>query len=416
MKFKTIYITFCILGIGIKAQTTESTFSEYLKNVKEKNLNIAAQKYNINIAEASILTASILPDPQIDIETSNNGVAADLGYTIGAGISWTLELGQKRKARINYAKNESELTKLQFQDYLRNLFANATIGYIEALKSKVLLDVQKDSYENMLQLAKSDSIRYQLGDISKVTSQQSKLEASSLLNEVYQQQSIQKQSVTALSDFTGGDVTEELLTGNFNAFNRNFSLDELITEALAQRADLLSSKQNINLAKSLINLEKANRVIDLGLSLGAQHNTVANNEIAPSPVSNAVNLGVSIPLKFSNRRNADLKIAQMKHTQAETEYKQIENIIRIEVTQAYHQYKSTQKQIQQFDNGILNDAKSILDGISYSYQRGESSILEVLNAQRTYNELRKNYFEILAENAVSLIELERKSGIWDIDF
>lgn len=404
------------MGISIKAQTTESTFSEYLKNVKEKNLNIAAQKYNINIAEASILTASILPDPQIDIETSNNGIAADLGYTIGAGISWTLELGQKRKARINYAKNESELTKLQFQDYLRNLFANATIGYIEALKSKVLLDVQKDSYENMLQLAKSDSIRYQLGDISKVTSQQSKLEASSLLNEVYQQESIQKQSVIALSDFTGSDITEELLTGNFNAFNRNFSLNELISEALAQRADLLSSKQNINLAKSLINLEKANRVIDLGLSLGAQHNTIANNEIAPSPVSNAVNLGVSIPLKFSNRRNADLKIAQMKHTQAETEYKQIENIIRIEVTQAYHQYKSTQKQIQQFDNGILNDAKSILDGISYSYQRGESSILEVLNAQRTYNELRKNYFEILAENAVSLIELERKSGIWDIDF
>lgn len=413
-----IIIVFTVTGIFIKGQTEQEPiyFNEYLNYVKDKNLGLAAQKYNVSMAEASILTAGIFPDPQIEMETSNNGVSKDMGYTMEGAVSWTLELGGKRKARIETAKNEAEYSKLQLQDYLRNLLADATLGYIDALKSKALLNVQKESYQSMLKLAKSDSIRYKLGDISKVTSQQSRLEASSLLNEVYQLEGNRQQSITALSDFMGSDSTGKEVTGDLNTFNRTFALNDLITQAFNQRADLLASKQNINTAASRVKLEKANRAIDLGLSAGAGHNTVANNEIAPSPAVNTVKLGISVPLKFSNRRNADLKIAEMGHSQAETEYRQIENSIRMEVTQAYQQYTSAQKQLQQFDNGMLKEAESILKGITYSYQRGESSILEVLNAQRTYNELRQNYFQLLADNASALIELERKAGIWDIDF
>lgn len=419
MKFNFLIILCCtVTGIFINAQTVKEPlyFNEYLAYVKDKNLGLAAQKYNVGMAEASILTAGIFPDPQIEMETSNNGVSKDMGHTIEGAISWTLELGRKRKARIEAAKNEAEYSKLQLQDYLRNLLADATLGYIEALKSKALLNVQKESYQSMLKLAKSDSIRYKLGDISRVTSQQSKLEASSLLNEVYHLEGTQQQSVTALSDFIGSDSTEKDVTGDLNSFNRNYNLNDLITQAVNERSDLLASKQNINTAASRIKLEKANRIIDLGLSAGAGHNTVANNEIAPSPAVNTVKLGISVPLKFSNRRNADLKIAEMGYSQAETEYRQIENSIRMEVTQAYQQYSSAQKQLQQFDNGMLKEAENILKGITYSYQRGESSILEVLNAQRTYNELRQNYFQLLAENAAALIDLERKAGIWDIDF
>ncbi|WP_312993275.1 TolC family protein [Chryseobacterium flavum] len=403
----------------LKAQTESGklmSFNEYLNQVKNKNLGFAAQKYNVSMAEASVLTAGIFPDPEIEIETSNNGVGKDMGYTTGGVISWTLEMGGKRKARIETAKNEAEYSKLQLQDYLRNLLADATIGYIEALKSNVLLEVQKESYQSMLRLAKSDSIRYKLGDISRVTSQQSKLEASSLLNEVYHMEGILQQSVTALSDFIGSDATGKEIIGTLNVFNRNFSLDDLIIHAVNKRPDLLSSRQNINTASSRIRLEKANRIIDLGISAGADHNTAAINEIAPSPAVNAVKVGISVPLKLSNQRNADLKIAEMAYSQAKTEYSQVENNIRMEVTQAFQQYASVQKQLQQFDNGMLKEAEEILKGVSYSYQRGESSILEVLNARRTYNQLKQNYFELLAENAKALIELERKAGIWDIDF
>lgn len=351
------------------------------------------------------------------MEGSNNGVSKNMGYTYGSSLGWTLELGGKRRARVDLAKNQSELSRILLLDFFRNLRADASLGYVEALKSKALLDVQQDSYKNMLQLSKSDSIRYRLGTISLVTSKQSKLEAASLLNSVYQAESTEQQAITALSVFLSDNkLTGRDVDGDFNAFNRDFGIEDLLTQALNERADLLAAKQNTQVAKSQINLERANRKIDLGLTAGVSHNTTASNEIAPSPAVNAVKLGVSIPLKFSNNRNAGLKIAEMAHSQSQLEYQQVEQSIRAEVMQAYQQYIATQKQVKQFHNGMLTEAKNILDGIIYSYKRGESSILEVLNAQRTYNDVRKDYYQALADNATALIELERKTGIWDISF
>jgi cobalt-zinc-cadmium efflux system outer membrane protein len=419
IKVHIIILSVVLLSITrIKAQEKELLqFEEYLSLVGNKNLGYASQKYNVSMAEASVQTANMFPDPQLEIETTNNGVRKDMGYVYGASIGWTLELGGKRKARVNLARNQYELSKIQLQDFFRNLRADASLGYIDALKAKALLEVQQDSYKNMRQLAKSDSIRYKLGTISLVTSKQSKLEAVSLLNEVYQAESAEEQALTSLSVFLGDSkITGRDVTGDFNAFNRDFSIDDLILQALNERADLLAAKQNTEVAKSQINLEKANRVIDLGISAGAERHTEATNEIAPSPTVNAVKMGISIPLKFSNRRNAGLKIAEMVHSQAEVEYKQIEQGIKAEVMQAYQQYTATQKQLRQFHNGMLSEAQSILEGITYSYKRGESSILEVLNAQRTYNNVRKDYYQALADNAAALIELERKAGIWDIRF
>lgn len=420
--FKAFFILIATLLSGttgiIKAQEKELlSFEEYLSLVGKKNLGYASRKYNVSMAEAAIQTAGMFPDPQLEVETTNNGVNKNMGYVYGTSIGWTLELGGKRKARINFAKNQSELSKIQLQDFFRNLRADASLGYIDALRSKAILEVQQDSYKNIQQLAKSDSIRYRLGTISLVTSKQSKLEAASLLNEVYQAESAEQQSLTNLTVFLSDQqLTGRDVDGDFNAFNRDFNIDDLILQALNERADLLAAKQNTQVTKSQISLEKANRIIDLGISAGAEHHTEATNEIAPSPTVNAVKLGLSIPLKFSNRRNAGLKIAEMAHSQAEVEYQQIEQEIRAEVMQAYQQYSATQKQVKQFHNGMLTEAKSILEGITYSYKRGESSILEVLNAQRTYNGIRKDYYQALADNATALVELERRVGIWDIHF
>ncbi|MDV3572778.1 transporter [Elizabethkingia anophelis] len=418
IRFTIVTATLLSMTGIVKAQQKELlSFDEYLSMVGKKNLTYAAQKYNVSMAEASIQTANMFPDPQLDMEGSNNGVSKNMGYTYGGSLGWTLELGGKRRARVDLAKNQSELSRILLLDFFRNLRADASLGYVEALKSKALLDVQQDSYKNMLQLSKSDSIRYRLGTISLVTSKQGKLEAASLLNSVYQAESAEQQAITALSVFLSDNkLTGRDVDGDFNAFNRDFGIEDLLTQALNERADLLAAKQNTQVAKSQINLERANRKIDLGLTAGVSHNTTATNEIAPSPAVNAVKLGVSIPLKFSNNRNAGLKIAEMAHSQSQLEYQQVEQSIRAEVMQAYQQYMATQKQVKQFHNGMLTEAKNILDGIIYSYKRGESSILEVLNAQRTYNDVRKDYYQALADNATALIELERKTGIWDISF
>lgn len=411
-------------GLPLWAQTQESPqkqidYATYLDRVTQKNLGYAAEKYQVNIAEANIVSAGMRPDPEISFEGVDNGEREmQMGYEYGGSLDWTLELGGKRKARIELAKSENELSRHLLADYFRNLQADATLQYLVSLRNKMLYDAQFEAYENMLKIARADSLRFEFGEISRVTARQSKLEAKTIFNEVLQAESEWMNSLSVLAFFMSEKPGDTLLDprGDFEKFEREFNLNDLIVTAQNNRTDLLAALQNKTVANKLIDLEKANRKIDLGLNVGVNHATYAHNEIAPTPAHTPVSAGVSIPLKFSNKRNSGVKAAQLSYQQSDLSYAQMEQIIAMEITQAYQFYNSMKKQVQQFKEGMLEEAKLILDGKTYSYSRGETSLLEVLDAQRTYNDVQQNYYETLFNYAAALIDLEKAAGIWDIAF
>ncbi|MDR0795115.1 MAG: TolC family protein, partial [Tannerella sp.] len=146
------------------------------------------------------------------------------------------------------------------------------------------------------------------------------------------------------------------------------------------------------------------------------HNTIVHNEIAPAPLHNSVSAGFSIPLKFSNTNKGELRAAQHSERQAEAQYDAVLLQIRKEVEQCYNRYISAFRQAEIYQKSTLTDATQILEKKKYSYTRGETSLLEVLNAQRTANEVFQNYYEALYNANASLVELCRAVGIWDVDF
>lgn len=402
---------------AFKKQTIN--YPTFLGLVGKNNLSYAAEKFNLNISEAGIETSKIFPDPELGFGWFDNGQQRmKMGTGFSSDLSWTLELGGKRKARIDLAKSEAELTKFLLQDYFRNLRADATLNYLSALQNKSLLNVQLSSYQSMNQLAKSDSIRFKLGSIAQVDARQSKLEAGAMFNDVLRAEADWKIALVNLSTLLGKKQTDTLFypEGDFSKFDRDFNLLQLITTAQNSRTDLLAALQNRTVSQNILKLAKANRVVDLGLSGGVTYASYVYNIVAPTPSYIQFGAGLSVPLKFSNNRPGELRAAYYGALQSEMQYKQVELQIQTEVTQAYLNYLATQKQAQQFKTGLLNEAKAILDGKVYSYQRGETNLLEVLNAQRTYNEVQQNYYQTLFNYAAALVELERVSGIWDINF
>jgi len=422
---KLLVLFFILIGINATAQIDTSftrkdiLFSDYLNLVGRNNLSYVAEKFNLNISEARIESAKIFPDPLLSFGWFDNGQRRmDMGYGFNSRLDWTLELGGKRKARIDLAQSEVELSKYLLLDYFRNLRANATLNYLSSLQTKLLLDVQLSSYNSMLQLAESDSVRFLLGSIREVDARQSKLEAGNMLNILYQTEARWKMSLVNLSLLLGTNQTDTLFhpEGDFSKFKREFKLNELIIAALNNRADLSAALQNKNVSQNMLRLAKANRVMDLGIGAGMAYASYDRNIIAPTPSFTQMNAGISIPLKFSNNHPGELKVAYYNTLQSEALYHQIELQIQTEVTQAYFNYLSTQKQVEQFKSGLLLEAQLVLEGKRYSYKRGETSLLEVLNAQRTYNEVQQNYYQTLYDYAGALVELERAAGIWDINF
>lgn len=417
-----IIISFLFITSTLQAQVDTSfakkqlSYIDFIKQVKENNLEYAAEKFTVNLAEAEVENAKIIPDVEWTTEGSTN--QKHMGNNLETGLNWTVELGGKRKARIDLAKSQVNLNKYLLQDFLRNLYSDASLQFLECILNKNILDVQLNSYKTLSNLAASDSIRYKLGDITLTDSKQSKLEAQFMLNEVYKAESEWKNSLTSLSLIMGKKQKDTLYTAysTFSNFNRDFVLADLITTAQNNRADLQAALQTKNVSQKMLQLAKANRVMDLGINAGLQFNGKATNEEAPSPYHTGITAGVSIPLRFLNNRKGEVQTAQYSIQKAEVEYKQIELQIETEVTQAYQNYINTKKQMQQFSNGMLSNSKAILEGKIYSYKRGNTSLLEVLDAQRTYNDVQENYYQTLYSYCSALVKLERSVGIWDISF
>lgn len=421
MKFSklTILFIFCVTGTIVHAQEEKVlTFVKYLNNVKECNIEYLAEKYNVDIAEANIKASKVFPDPELSVSYSNNqNWNLQMGYGIDAELSYTLELGGKRRSRIRIARSEKEMTEALLEDYFRNLQADATIAYLGALKQKSLLKIQQSSYEQMEQLAYADSIRFRLGEIMEVNARQSKLEAATMQNDVYSSEGELQEILIQLALLQGNTSTEipDSITGKLTYLKRDFNLPLLIATAQNNRADLQAALKFQEVSQQNLRLAKANRIMDLGISLGGSYSSTVKNEIAPAPSFKGFTAGISIPLKFSGINKGEVRAAQYAVAQSEKQYEAIELQIDSEVAQAYQKYVTACRQIEQFNTGLLDDAKMILEKKIYSYKRGETSILEVLNAQRTYNDIQANFNETLYNCTVALVELERACGIWDIE-
>ena len=86
-------------------------------------------------------------------------------------------------------------------------------------------------------------------------------------------------------------------------------------------------------------------------------------------------------------------------------------MIAIGMNQRINLIAAEKKKVNHFNTGILDDAEKILNGVFYKYQRGETDILDVLMAQRTFNEIREQYLESQRGLASALIQLEKAYGL-----
>ncbi|WP_167018614.1 TolC family protein [Chitinophaga sp. Cy-1792] len=424
-QYKKMLLLLMLAGIGFSSQAqtdtgfihTDLALNQYLGKVGKQNLGYIATQYDVSIAEAGIESAKVFPDPELSLGYFDNQQATlQLGRGYNAALSTTFELGGKRPARIGLAKSQAELSKALLQDYFRNLRADAALAYYNALQQYYQYKVLTDSYRTMKQLADADSIRFKLGAIMEVDARQSKLEAGTLLNTLYQGEADWKTSLVQLNLFMGKEQRDTLAlpVGDFENLNRDFPLMNMIDNAQNNRADVVAAKGSKTVAEKTLRLAKANRKIDLGVNAGLQFNGESTNEIAPTPAYRSVSAGIAIPLKFSNTYKGELKAAKYTLKQSEVQYQEVLLQISTEVTQAYMNYEAARKQVAQYRSGLMTEAEKVLEGKIYSYKRGETSLLEVLNAQRTYNDVQQNYYQAQYNYAAALINLERSAGIWDL--
>lgn len=412
---KAFFISILMLSVqGMFAQSL--IYKPFIDSVINNNQAYRAEKLNVPISEALYKASKAIQNPSFSASYGNN---SDWGIQMGQSVE--LELSQPItfgviSARKQVAKNEAKIASTNLEDYLLNLMAEATVSFIETLLARDLSHIAYQTYENMQRLATGDSLRFVKGDISEYDMLQTRVEVRIAQQEYFSTVASYHNALVALDLYTGNpNRGTRAIEGQLANPDRDYTLAELTDIARRHRPDLKSAQQSVSLAESQARLVKRERLPEVELSLGVSINSEVRNEIAPAPKYTGYTAGLSIPLPFSNANKGNIKASQLSIQQSQLQAEALGNQMISEIMQALNNYHMAQRNARTYSEELIHDAEKILKGRLYAYQRGETSLIEVLAAQETYNQVRKNYAEALSQCMTAWVELQKVTGFLEIE-
>jgi cobalt-zinc-cadmium efflux system outer membrane protein len=388
----------------------------FLAQVGASNLEFAAQRLNVPIAEAQIAVARVFPEPVLSggvasIDVSGNG--SPTSYDVG--LSQTLELGGKRGSRIEVATLQRSQSRSDVEDFFRQLRATATNEFVEALRTRAVLERKAQTQGAFERLVAVNAERLRAGDIGQVAYLQSRVEAQRFRGEVLAAEGDAETARLALGLRLGSSAGTITPTGSLRIPARSFDAEILVARARADRPDVASKRHAVEVSRAKLKLGHANRWEDLTLNLGYIYSAQASGAFS-QPAFSALTFGLSIPLPLARIYNGEVDAAVAATSQSALVLRQGELVVEIEVREALARYRAATRRVELYTGGVLADADKVAEATLYSYQRGGATLLEVLDAQRTVNEVYLAYFDALAENARALVAVETAAALWDVAF
>lgn len=404
----------CLLLLAAMSTASAQTlnFNTYIDSIRCRNASFLAQQLNVDISKAEVQAAHATDDPALSVEYGNNSDwNIEMGQSVSAEISKAIAPG-KLAARVAVAKQQLTVSQAESADYWRNLKADASIDFYNALLAKELLSIDSQAYQNMAALAASDSLRFVKGEISELDMLQSRLEQYRAHQELNSKRTDYMNALLVLDQQLGAPAQgTRAVIGSLAVPTEMFSLPQLLEHAFNSRADLVAAEQSVVLVQKEERLALKERRSDVEMALGANYNTQVMNEEAPAPQFVGYTVGLSIPLPVTSVNAGVRKAGKLRLQQAELERQSLRNEVHGEVLRAYNVYLASLQKVKSYSEHLMSNANKVLDGKLYAYQRGDTSLLEVLSAQHTYNEIQEEYATCLYDCMVALAELQRSAGL-----
>ena len=178
------------------------------------------------------------------------------------------------------------------------------------------------------------------------------------------------------------------------------ALSDLRAVALQERPDVQAARHLNAAAFKNISLAQAQRVRDI--SVGMEFQRVGNDQ--------SIGGTVSIPLFRYNNHAADVVQAQALQQSAAAQLKQAETQAITDVEKAYQAYLAARRTLDLFNSQNLAQMDKLRSIAAYSFKEGAASLLELLDAQRSYNQTMTAYNQARADYQMALWQLEESIG------
>jgi cobalt-zinc-cadmium efflux system outer membrane protein len=377
----------------------------------EHNHNLLAARTTVQQSEAQEMTANLRPNPTLFTDweylplVNPGGSIADYLHnsTEGdIGVSYLFERGKKRQHRLQAAKDATAVTRSQVADNERGLTFQVAQLFINVQLAQSTLDLAQQDLKSYQDTVDISELKYKSGGISENDYLKIKLQLLQFQQDVQQALLARAQALSDLRQLLGYESVpaEYAVTGTFDYEPLSLSFGDLEAKALANRPDLRASVQGVAAAGSQHELAKVNGKVDV---------TAAANYSHVNGIS-AMTFNVSVPLPVFNRNQGEIARTYHAVTQAQQQQAAAQGQVKTDVRDAYEALQSSDRVAQYFRSGYLDVSQKNRDISEYAYRRGAASLLDFLDAERTYRATQLAWRQTIAAYLTALEQLRAAVG------
>jgi cobalt-zinc-cadmium efflux system outer membrane protein len=399
---------------GLLAQTPSGvTVDEAVAQALANNAGLLAERANIPIAQARILTARLRPNPTLSLtgdhlDALGTGFNSDNGggpSEIAAGVEFVHERGGKRQSRIRVAEAERSVTELEFLNARRSLVFDVRNAFVDALVARDALALARENSGFFRQIVEVNEARVRAGDLAEVELIRSRLAALQYETSVRQAELRLRTALVKLQTVMGRprQSPDFAVRGDMDRPDVVPLAGDVRRDALDLRPDLNALRKDVARAGAETGLQIAQAKQDV--TLGAEYRRQQWNAHA-----NALTLTFSVPLPLFDRNQGEIERARQEERQTQLRVRDLESSVAGEVETACAQFTTARGLLNTIRGAMLDQAREVRNITEFSYKRGDASLLALLDAQRAFNDTMQAYIEARAEYARNLYLLDFVSG------
>lgn len=376
---------------------------------QQNNLQLLAEQYSINMADADILQAKIWELPQmngyINAYNPQDKRVLDAGRAKGFEVTQLIYMGGKKKNEIAFARSNKELAQLQFSQLLVELRTQLHTNYYNLYYEKLKLENTNKQLGYMNDLLKAYKVQSAKGNVSLkdevrlqsivIQLNNDKVNINKNLLEFEQNLKV----LTGITENIEPEISDEeaKLVLTAQPFGDD---EELKRKALENNADYLFILKLIDNSKLYAQWQKSLNVPDL--NVGAEYDQASgtfNNEIN-------LKVGIPIPLWKSNKGNVEKANYAIKQNQKNAEFQKLN--LETKVQSAFQIWKTQYDQLAEIKSTDLSNLDLVYDGMLKNFRNGNISLIEFTDFMESYRQTALQIYDMkndLMESAIKLNQL-----------
>ena len=403
-------LAFTLAGTGA-AQTTTIALDQAIDLALTHNHDLLAARNQIDQSKAMEVTANLRPNPSLGFDSQFIPIFSPSQFSLDTlnvtqqfdvGIGYLFERGHKRQKRLQAARDVTAVTRSQVADAERTLTFNVGQQFVNVLLSESTLQFAEQALKSFQQSVDIAEERYKAGDLSEGDFLKIKVQLLQFQTDVSSARLAKVQALVSLRQLLGYDAipADYDVQGDLTYVPLNGSEEDLQALALRDRTDLRAAQQGVTAAQSQFQLAKANGKQDVSTTYDFSHVSGVNS----------ASLFLSVPLPIFDRNQGEIARTHYAISQAEQNRQSVSDTVMSDVQNAYETAKSNDQIVQLYTSGYLKNSQDSRDITEYAYKRGAASLLDFLDAERSYRQTELAYRQALASYLTALEQLKAAVG------